>query len=482
MWKYVLLLVVTGLTGCHAPETSAPLDRSHAPKPGPASEVKFPSYHESSLPNGLKVFVYEQHKVPLVTLHLVVKAGEAQEGNHPPLAAIAASLLTRGTGKRDVKQIADEVDFMGAQLGAEAGEDGTTLSMTVLTRYLDQGLDIFQDTVLHSVFPDPEIQFIKQQQLNELQLAKSNGKVLASEAFRREIYQNHPYGRTSLGTEQTIQAINRNELMSFYRSYFVPNNSFIVVAGDVQADAITAKLAQIFGDWKKQPVPEQKFPEPSLPSGRKVVIVEKPGAVQSVLQIGELGLPRNHPDFVKAQVANMILGGYFGSRINMNLRERHAFTYGAQGLFNGNLLLGDYSIDAQVRNQVTEPAITEVFNELKRFQEEKVSPAELDEAKNYMSGLFAIQTETASAIATRIQAMELYGLPKDFYEKYLERVQAVTVDDVLDVAKKYLHPDQMTVVVAGEAGVLADKLKVFGPVQVVDSEGKTIAVPSKPSN
>ncbi|MBC8044038.1 MAG: insulinase family protein [Rhizobacter sp.] len=451
------------------------LDRTQPPSPAASSPARFPDWIEHTLSNGLKVIIYEQRTAATINVRLYIKSGATADGTKLRLAAMTYGLLTRGTTSRDANAIAEEIDFLGADLSAGAGLDNATLSLSALSKHLDKGLDLFEDAALHPTFPEKELEFLRQQSLNRLQLSKSDGGSLAGEAFSREVYQSHPYGNPSLGTEQSLNAITTEDVKRYYRAFAVPNNAFIAVAGDVDAGTIIAKLEARFKAWPQGVVPEIKFDLPKPSEKTQVILVQKDGAVQSAVHVGHLGVPRNHPDYIKIYVTNMLLGGYFGSRLNLNLREQHGYTYGAGSGFSAHLLLGDFSTSAQVRNEVTADAIRETLAELHRITAEPVSKSELEEVKNYIIGTFAIQNETAPAVMNRISLIELYGLPRDYYQTFREKVAALTTNDILETAQKYIHPDRVHIVLSGDAKAIGSSLERFGKVSVQDADGNSVS-------
>lgn len=457
-----------------APDSVKKLDRTSPPKPAPESAVEFPDWQETVLPNGLKIIVYEQHETPTVSLRLYIKAGSANDGDKLKSASFTASLLTRGTATRDANKIAEEIDFLGADLSAAAGLDNSSLSLSILSKYLDTGLDLFQDALLHPTFPEKEVEFIRLQSLNRLRLAKADGGTLADEAFNKIVYGSHPYGNSGIGTEAALKALTRKDIERFYKAHYLPNQALLVVAGDVDSKAIVGKLTALFGNWKAGKAPALTVTAPVMSEKTKVVVVQKDGAVQSTLNIGHLGVPRSHPDYIKIYTTNMILGGYFGSRLNLNLREKNGYTYGVYSGFSANTLAGDFSVSAPVRNEVTDSAVAEIFTELRRLTTEPVSDELLNEVKNYIIGTFAIQNETPASVAARISAIELYGLPKDYYKTFRAKVKAITAAEVLETAKKYLQPGRTLIILSGDAKAVKTSLEKFGAVEVLDADGKKL--------
>ncbi len=419
--------------------------------------------------------VYEQHTSPLVSVRLYSRAGSFYDGACPTVSMFVFALLMQGTHSCTAEQIAHEVEFLGADLSAFPGIDSATLSLSIMSKHLDCGLALMGDVALHPAFAKEEIEFVRQQVLNRLQFSKSNAGHLASEAFAKAIYQTHPYSQPAFGTEHTVRAISPQAIMEFYETYMVPNNSFIVVAGDVKPQEIVEKLSDTFGAWRAKPIPSSFVSElPSIPHLPKAILVQKDGAIQSVITMGHLSIARSHPDYLKCYVMNMILGGYFGSRLNLKLREQQGYTYNIRSAFDAKVRLGDFHITTQVRKEVTKLAIQDIVDELHELILHGVREEELQAVKNYISGNFIIQSELPDTILNRIATTELYQLGSNYYNTFLEQVQRLTLDDVHNAAKTYIHPDRLTYVVAGEVSAVRADLEEFGALVAVDAEGNPL--------
>jgi predicted Zn-dependent peptidase len=450
------------------------IDRTKPPKPGPESKVKFPSYYEKTLPNGLRVIVIENHEQPIVYVSFVVKSGSTYDGELPGLASVTAELLTKGTKTRNATQIAEEIDFVGGSLNATASWDATNVSVLVLKKYLGVGVDILQDVVLNPTFPEEEIERVRTQRLASIKQSKAEAGYLAGVRFSKELFAGHPYANESGGNEESIQKMKRDDLVKFYQTHFIPNNSFIIFAGDITPSEALPLVEKYFGGWKKGKNPHKEFQTVKDVNQTKVVIVDKPGAVQSAIRIGHLGIDRKNKDYVKVYTLNTLLGGYFNSRINMNLRETHGYTYGASSFFDARIYPGPFIVSADVRNEVTDSSIAEVIRELKRIIDEPVPEDELKMAKDYIVGSFPLQIETPAQVASRVMTIEIYGLPKDFYDRFREEVKKITAKDIQETARKYLHPDKLLIVVSGNSKQIKPVLEKFGPVVVYDADGNKI--------
>ncbi len=467
-----LFMVIFLLTS--ASNSQEKIDRTKPPKPGPESKVKFPSYFEKTLPNGLKVIVVENHEQPIVYISFVVKSGSTYDEDLPGLASVTAELLTKGTKTRTATQIAEEIDFVGGSLNATSSWDATNVSVLVLKKYLGVGMDILQDVVLNPTFPDEELERIRTQRLANIKQSKAEAGYLAGVRFSKELFANHPYANEINGNEESIQKIKRDDIVKFYQKHFIPNNSFIIFAGDITPEEAVPLVERYFKEWKKGENPHKKFQTVSDVSKTRVVIVDKPGAVQSAIRIGHLGIDRKNKDYVKVYTLNTLLGGYFNSRINMNLRETHGYTYGAYSSFDSRIYPGPFIVSADVRNEVTDSSVAEIIKELKRIIEEPVPEDELKMAKDYIVGSFPLQIETPAQVASRVMTIEIYGLPKDFYDKFRDEVKKITAKDIQEVAKKYLHPDRLLIVVSGNSKQIKPVLEKFGSVVVYDADGNKL--------
>lgn len=450
------------------------LDRRIAPINPDPIRASFPDTVEHRLSNQLKVMLYEQHDVPLVNIRIYIHAGSAFEGEMLKASSFVFALLQQGTHKRTAREIADEIEFLGADLSALSSMDVGNLSLTVMSKHLEKGLEILSDVVLNPSFEESEIEFVRQQSLNRLQFSKADATRLSSEAFNRLIYAPHPYGNPSLGTRESLTALTREQLLEFYHKYFLANRAFITVASDVETDSMITLLEKYFGAWATRQIQEAEFELPKRRTQNDVRLVKKDGAVQSVLNIGHLSIARNHEDFIVLYVANMILGGYFGSRLNMNLREKQGFTYGIHSSFDALRLAGDFNISTQVRNEVTGEAIEQILFEVNRLLQDGVSEKELNAAKRFITGNFVIQNEASSSIAIRLANIEIYGLPKSYYSTYIENVNAVERRHIFDALTKHLYPKSLSFVIAGDVSVVRPQVERFGALSVEDAEGNII--------
>lgn len=453
------------------------LDRTKPPKPGPPKDVLFPDYFDTTLPEGVNVLVIENNKIPAVSVRIVFRdAGSFYDNGKPGLASLTAELLTKGTKSREATQIAEEIDFIGGSLNTGSDWDGSYISLSVLKKHLAKGIEVMADVLQNPVFAEEEIARVKEQRLSSILQGKDDAGNLSDKMFNKVVFGEYPYSSPSEGTEESVKNVKREDFQRFYNNRYGLDNMIIAFVGDISVEEAMGIIKNNILPWAKNrsEVTEDPWHLPELKPSKDVYVINKPGAVQSNLRVGHVGLERNNPDYVAVTIMNTILGGYFGSRINYNLREKHGFTYGARSGYNPRLYPGDFSVDTDVRNDVTDTSITLIIEELQRITSEEVTDEELETVKNYMTGVFPLQLETANAVASRVINLKLYNLPKDYYSRYISSINALTKQDILDAARKYIHPDKLYIVVSGDAAAIKDKLTKFGDVKVYDADGNEI--------
>ncbi len=471
-----LLIIIFMTNNISAQNNNEKLDRTKPPKPGPPKDVQFPDYFDTTLPNGINVLVIENNKIPAVSVRMVFKnAGSFNDGDKYGLASMTAEMLAKGTTKRSATEIAEEIDFVGGSLNAGSDWDGSYISLSVLRKHLNTGIDILSDVAQNPVFAEEELARVKEQRLSSILQGKDDAGNLSDKKFSKVVFGNFPYANPPEGTEQSVKNITRADLEDYYKKNYYSGNLIIAYVGDISKEEALNITADRFTNLPKDvAINLNSFEFKPVEGKNKVYIVNKPGAVQSNLRIGHIGIARNNPDYIAVTIMNTILGGYFGSRINYNLREKHGYTYGARSGFNPHLLSGDFSVDTDVRNEVTDSSITLIFDELKSITSAEVTDEELETVKNYTTGIFPLQLETANAVASRVINLKLYNLPKDYYSKYISAINSLTKQDILNAAKTYIHPEDMYIVVSGDAVAIKDKLAKFGEVLVYDADGNQI--------
>ena len=462
IYSLALLFAAYSLTG------QVSIDRSNAPKAGPARTPTIASYESFELKNGLKVFVVEDHKLPRITMSLTFDRDPILEGDNAGYTSIAGDLIGAGTKSRTKAQLDEEVDFMGANFSTSA----SSIRAGGLSKYTDDLLNIFSDVLLNPSFPEEEFKKLKSQMITALKSNSDNVDAISSTLTRSAIYGlEHPYGE--IMTETTVDAISLEDCKSYYDNYFRPNIGYMVVIGDITIKEAKKKLSKTLKGWKKKDVPSIQYAKTSVPKDSRLVLVDKPSAVQSVVWLGNvIDLPPGHPDIEPLRIANSILGGGMSGRLFINLREDKAFTYGAYSNFGVDELNSIFSASAKVRNEVTDSAIVQFLNELNTIRAEMVSKEDIIAAKSSLSGSFGRSLESTSSAASFALNIALYGLPSDYYNNYLSRLEAVTREDVLRVAKKYITTENITIAIVGKAQDIASKLSAFGNIEYYNKYGQ----------
>jgi zinc protease len=458
-----VLLCVLSLTFCvraGAQTTNWPSE--FPPRPLPAREIKFPPYDIQMLPNGLQVVAVLHHEQPAVTMRMLIRAGAAADPKDKlGLARLAASLLDQGTTTMSAEQMNDAIDSIGGAMGANAGTDLTFAHMVVMKDSFETGMRMLSDMVRHPGFTQAEIERQRQQTLSGLQVSLEDPEYVANSVFDRLVYGFHPYGLPDTGTPETIRSITRADLMAFHQRYFTPNNAILAIVGDVTAEEAFTMARKVFGDWERRDVTTEKFVEPPAPT-RRVVVVNKPDAVQTEVRVGHIGIPRNHPDYMALNLAIRILGGEGSNRLHQVLRTERGLTYGAQANMDALKNSGDVEAETNTRSDATGEVLKLIVDEFWRLQRDRVGTVELDNAKAYLTGSFPLTIETPDSIAMQVVTVLFYGLPLEELQTFRERVNAVTVDDVQRVARNYLRPDRLSVVLVGNASEFAPQLGRVG--------------------
>ncbi len=449
------------------------VDRRKPPKPGRESKLSFPKFFAKSFANGFKLFVVENHTLPIVSIGFVVRGGSTFDGKLPGLANMTSELLIKGTKKRSATEIAEAIDYVGGSLSSNASWDESEVFSTVLRSHVAAGVDILQDVVLNASFPEEEIDRVKTQRFAALKQMKADPGYLADTLFASVVFGEHPYGKPTSGTEESVKAMSRADFIAFRKSLYTPKNTFMVFAGDITATDAEKFAMRYFGKWNAKGAQRTVSPAADFLSDGRVFVVDKPAAVQSSLRIGGVGIARNDKNYLKTYVMNTLLGGYFSSRINQNLRETHGYTYGSRSVFDARILPGLFAVSADVRNEVTDETIREIFNELDRIKKTNPTKEELEMVKNYLAGLFPIQLETPQQVARRVIALELYRLPQDYYKRYRDDIHNVTAKDIRVAAEKYI-PQKLAIVLSGNSKELSPMLSKFGKVEAVDPDGNKI--------
>ena len=446
------------------------------PIPGPSREYHFPRFERRRLANGLELVVAPVTKLPLATVAIVSDAGAVcdplgREGT----AQLVAKLMTEGgTERSDGAELTARFERLGASIDSHADWDAAAITMTVLAEHLPAAFDLLGEVVLTPAFRAREVERLKAERVAELLQLRAEPRGLADEHFSRFVYNaSSRYAKPDDGDETSIAAIDRDLLLSFYETRYAPGGTRMIVVGDITVDRAEALAARVFGSWAGGKPARITADDLPVRRERAVHLIAKADAPQSELRIGHVGIPRNHPDFFPVNVMNAVLGGLFNSRINMNLREVHGYTYGAFSGIQWRRQAGPFVVSTAVKSEVTEAAAHEILSEINRIRAEAVLPEELSLATSYLDGVFPIRFETTSAIAAALAVLVVHELPEDYYDRYRERVRSMTIERILDAARRHLHPESLQMVVVGDPSIIRAPLEQlgFGPITLYDTLG-----------
>ncbi|MDX9758714.1 MAG: insulinase family protein [Bacteroidota bacterium] len=469
--RFFTLLALLLFVGASA---HAQIDRSKKPAPGPAPKVSFPEFHETTLDNGLKVFIISNHAQPVVTFRLLVKSGSEYDGEVSGIANAVTDLLTSGTTTRDMLAFAREEDQLGLSIGAAAADDQMSVSGSGLKKHMDKLLTLMTDALYNPTFPQEELDKLKKQSLSGLQTVKRSPDEVMERLKLTVGYAPHPYA--NFGTEEDVERTTREALVQFHKTYFIPNNASLAIVGDVTPKEILPVVKKYFGRWKKGTLPTNTFPKPRPINGRTVHLVDL-GKTQSQTSITAMvtGIERRDADYLSATLMNSIIGGGFSGRLFANLREKHGFTYGAYSSFEARRSAGVWAASADVRRIATDSAFTQILLEMERMRNEAVDGETLDMHKQYAAGRFLLGLENPSTVATMVQNIDLYGLPKDYYRTYVSNIMKLTPADLQRTARTYFTPENIALLAVGDASVIREPLSALGDVHMYDTDMNPVA-------
>jgi len=403
------------------------------------------------LPNGLTVLHSEKHNLPIVMVTMIVKAGILDEPREKAgLAYLTADLLDEGTKTRKSAEISEEIEFIGAGLGASAGGDYTTITLSVLKKDAEKGFELFSDIILNPVFPQEELERKRERIKGSLKQREEDPTFVAGRLFKKEVFGDHPYARLMEGSEETLSGITRENLMEFHSKYFIPNNAILSVVGDLAPAELDSLIKKYLYPWKKSDMPQRKIHPVSDEKTKRVVKIDKE-VTQATVIIGHLGISRDNPDYYAVSVTNYILGGGgFASRLMQKVRDELGLAYGVSSYFSASKEKGSFEAEVQTKNESANTAIEEILKQMERIRNEAVSDEELSGAKDYLTGSFPRRLDTGRKITDFLATIEFYNLGLDYAEKYPAYINAVTKDDVLRVAKKYLDPENFILVIVAD--------------------------------
>ena len=450
-----------------------PLNR--APVSKEVLKVKLPRPVETVLSNGIHVMILEDHRFPLVTVEFDIDGAGAfyEPANVPGLAGTTARLLDQGTKTRTSKQIAEQIDSLGASISASApfGSGSTVVNASGLSDTFDQWFALATDVLLHPTFPADELMQYQSRAKPALLQQRSQPNFLANQTMSRALYGSYPASVVT-PTPESIDAMTPAMLADWHDKRYAPQNTILAISGDVHAEALIPKLRLWLAEWKSSKVSVKFPPSPAAQVKTKVFLVDRPGSVQTTLLMGNLAIDRTNPDYPALVVLNEILGGGAASRLFLNLREEKGYTYGVYSNLVARKYAGPWTAGGDLRTEVTDGAMTEFLRELNRIRDEKVSDAELDPAKRSIVAHFALSLESPQQVIGYAITRKAYNFPPDYWDKYPAQIAAITADDVQRVARKYINPATMQVVAVGDASKIKTILEKYGPVEAVDSSGK----------
>jgi zinc protease len=451
--------------------------RNTPPKPRLQPALTLPQPAEFTLQNGLKIYLVEMHELPVITVSFLSLSGsEANSPQKPGVAGFAAAMLTQGTTSRSAEAIAAETDRFGATLTATAGEDNAAVTVSALSNMASPLLDLLSDVSLHPVFDTKEVDRIRKSRVTTLLQMRDQPLQIAIQVADRALYGTEsPYGYPEIGTEESLKTISREDLAGFWKTHSFPGDSALVFTGDLTEREARRLAEKYFGAWAATGIASQP-PSAPAPPARKVILVDKPGAPQTAIFAAGLGVPRATPDRAKIEVVNAVLGGLFSSRINMNLREEHGYTYGARSFFRYRRGAGPFLAYASVRTDVTAPAIDELFKELNGIRTRPLTASELEMSKDAIVRALPGDFETAEQTAGQVSNIFTYNLPLDYLRAYPAKVEAVTPDDAASVTAKYFHPENMLLIAVGDKSKIQpgiEKLNL-GPIEEWTAAGEPV--------
>jgi zinc protease len=447
--------------------------RRQPPAPLSPRPISLPSLQETTLSNGLAIVIVEDSRLPLVSLRLAFRFGDAHDpAKLPGLSDMLAGLLTEGTESRTSREIADEVARMGATLTAGASSDYTTIAGSALSRFSASIFELIADVTIRPSFPEHEVELVRQNSKESLKQQRAQPSFLATEMVSRVMFGDHPYSVVA-PTPESIDATTREAIVEFHRSKYVPNNAVFIVVGDVSADETLRRIEDLFGEWKRGEPLESNFPSPPVRTSRSAYLIDRPGSAQSNIVIANSGITRTSEDYFPLLLMHTVFGATASSRLFMNLREDKGYTYGAYSNLDARRTAGTIRSSAEVRTPVTGDSLKEFFYELNRIRAEAVSQKEIADAKSYLTGVFPIRLETQEGVVDQLVQIKMLELSDDYLSKYRDRVQAVTIEDIQRVAQTYIQPDKAAMIVVGDGAQVIDQIKTFtDAVDIYNIAGK----------
>ncbi len=451
------------------------LDRTKSPAPSKAPLIQVASPVKFTLANGLQVFVVKNTKLPKVTATLALDVDGFKEGDKAGLADMSGQLLKRGTTTKSKAELDEAVEFLGGSLSTSS----QSASVSSLKNNFPKLMELMAEVILHPALSSDELEKVRKQTISGIESSKDDADAISNNVMKKLVYgTNHAFGEIT--TTKTVNAIKVDDVKNFIKTYWIPNNAYLIFVGDIDPAIAKALAEKNFGTWAKGSFTQPIYDKPAIPASTYVAIVDRPASVQSVVAIAStVNLTKGSPNDIPSNVMNNILGGGFSGRLFANLREKHGFTYGAYSSISPNKQIGIFSAEASVRNEKTDSSIQEILNELNIIRNTKVGDTELSRMKNYLAGGFARSLESPNTIAKFALSIAVNHLPADYYQKYLTNLAAVDAQKVQEVANSLLNPARMHIVIVGNAKQIAKGLEKYGPVKYFDIEGNEVAAPTE---
>jgi zinc protease len=447
---------------------------AEVPALSPERPVVWPKQTKVRLSNGLEVVLAQSRTVPKFHGELFFRSGNAAVVNRlPGLADMAATVVRTGTAKRTSRQIEETLRGLGADLGISAGADNSAIAFAGLSEFAEPLLQLVNELAREAAFSEAEFEREKRQKLEEVKLSRTQPGFLAGERLRKVLFGAHPYAVVS-PTEEQVAAYTRDALQQVYREFYTPENGLLLLVGDFEPAAMLQTLEKVFSGWSGKKPAAPQFPLPANPRGRRVYLVHVPGSVQTQILAGCHAITRKHPDWLKLGLTNSLYGGAFNSRLVMNIREDKGYTYSPRSSTHPLRQHGYFSVSAAVRNDVVAASLTEIFYEIDKLRSVPVPEAELADAQNYVSGVFSLGVATQNGLLSQFSTVALNDLPEDYLETYREKIRALTPEDLLQTARKYLDSANMQIVVVGDRAHIESQAALFGDLEIFDAQGHRI--------
>jgi zinc protease len=466
---FTAALLLTAVSSYAQTAAPAAKPKDPGPPPAPAKDVRFPSFEQKTLANGLRVVVIEQHEQPVVSLRMVLQAGKSFEpAGKAGLANATAALLTKGTTTRSAQQIAEAIDVVGGNLFAAAGIESGFADAGVTSDQLDLGFELLSDIVLRPTFPQEELDRWRRQTLSELQINLQDAGYLADTALKRTLFGEHPYGLPTDGTPESLNSLTREDLVAFHKRRWVPNDTLLAVVGDVKPADAFARVERAFGGWAKGEAAEVPAVAAKRPQGHRIIVIDKPDAVQTEIRLGQVAIAFRDPDLYAAEVYNSVVGGSASARLYEEIRRKRGLSYGANSHFIQTTQPGWFQASTFTKTETTVDALELAVEVLRGMQKEAVPETELAAAKTYITGAFPLEIETADGIATKVLEAMKFGYGREFLENYNDNISKIGAADLQRFAKERIYPDQMVIVLAGNAAAFSPALKEkFGAFETI---------------